>query len=308
MILGSGNTIGFLTRVVLALVVVCASSAAASAQVLLKKDDVPALRGLDEPTEHLGARIPLDLIFQDQHAEKRKLSEFFDGKRPVVLAMVYYRCPVVCPTTINKLGQRLNELELNLGDNYQTLVVSFDPTEGPNDSMKWHAVSTSGYARKGVSDELVEKSWTFLTSSDPQTPRALADALGFTYKYLPEANEYSHSTVIFVITPQGKISRYLYGLEFPPKQLKLALVEASGGRVGSTFDRIIMFCFHWDPNTGKYTLAVVRLMRLCGVVTISAVSLLLVRLWLVDRRRRRIALQLAPVSPKSPNPPTPLPA
>lgn len=305
---GAGNTIGYLTRAVLALAVVCAFSAAASAQVLLKKDDVPALSGLDEPTEHLGAKIPLDLVFQDQHTEKRKLSEFFDGKRPVVLAMVYYRCPVVCPTTINKLAQRLNELDLNLGDNFQALVVSFDPTEGPNDSMKWHAVSTSGYARKGVSDELVDKSWTFLTSSDPQTSRALADALGFTYKYMPEANEYSHSTVIFVLTPEGKISRYLYGLEFPPKQLKLSLVEASGGRVGSTFDRIIMFCFHWDPNTGKYTLAVVRLMRLCGLISITAVSVLLVRLWVVDRRRRRIALQAVPPSSKPAVPTTPLTA
>ena len=304
MILVAGNTIGFLTRALLALVVACAFSGEVSAQVLLKKDDVPALKGLDEPTEHLGAKIPLDLVFQDQHAESRKLSEFFDGKRPVVVAMVYYRCPVVCPTTINKIGQRLNELELTLGEHYQTLVVSFDPTEGPNDSMKWHAVSTSGYARKGVSDELIDKSWTFLTSTDPQTSRSLADALGFTYKYLPEANEYSHSTVIFVITPDGKISRYLYGLEFPPKQLKLALVEASGGRVGSTFDRVIMFCFHWDPHTGKYTLAVVRLMRLCGIVTISAVSLLLVRLWLVDRRRRRSATQTLPV-PSAPSVPSP---
>lgn len=286
-------------RLALALVAACAvllSAAAAPAQVLLKKDDVPALKGLDEPTEHLGAKIPLDLKFKDQDAKDRTLAEFFTpgDTRPVVMAMVYYRCPVVCPTTLNKLGQRLNEVELLLGENYKVVVVSFDPTEGPADSAKWHALSTSGYSRKGVTDEKIDQSWTYLTSVNPQTSRSLAEALGFTYKYLPEANEYSHSTVVFVLTPEGKISRYLYGVDFPPNQLKLALVEASGGKVGSTFDRIVMFCFHWDPNTGKYTLAVVRLMRIGGIASIAFLAIVVGRAWVVDRRRRAMHAAVHP--------------
>lgn len=252
----------------------------------------PELQGL-EVVEKLGQKIPLDLEFDAPSGQKVRLADYFgQSHKPVVLAMVYFRCPMQCPLILTRMVRRFNDLDLTIGQQYNVVVVSFDSTEGPDAALKQQLTSFAQYNRDPLPKDL-DRSWAFLTGP-AETSRTLAAAVGFPYKYLSNSNEYSHPAAIFVLTPDGTVSRYLYGVDFPTDRLRLALLEASDGKIGSSWDRFVLWCFHFDPTRGEYVLTAFRVMQAATVVTTLVVGSFLGLMWLRVERRRRSWSNLGP--------------
>ena len=214
---------------------------------------VPARQVGDESVdvvERLGEAVPADLRFYDASQKDVSVKDFLDGKRPVLVSLVYFQCPMLCSLVMKGLVKALNESGLQLGKDYQAITVSFDPKDTPRAA----AEAQRGYLAALASREKAQpQDWPFLTGGEANV-RVLAEALGFKYRYDAPTAQFAHPAVAFVLTPEGRISRYLYGVDFPGRDLRLSLVEASGGRVGTSFDRVLLKCFRYDPGTGRYRL------------------------------------------------------
>lgn len=226
---------------------------------------VSQLKGVNV-VEHLDDQLPLDLKFVDDRGRSVQLRSVFDGLQPVVLTLNYTNCPMLCGLKLRGMIDALSSMSLEPGRDYRIVSVSIDPLESPMQAR----LAKQGYLRefgRGKGD-----GWTFLTGRETEI-RALAAAVGFGYRYVPERREYAHAAVFMVCTPDGRISRYLYGVKFEPKTVQLSLVEAAQGRIGSTFDQVLLFCFHYDPNSGNYAPAAVGLMKTGAAATILAVAL-----------------------------------
>jgi len=233
-------------------------------------------RGI-EIEQRLGAAVPLDLAFVDSDGESVRLGDVVD-ERPVVLSLVYYECPMLCGIVLNELVKSLRAMELELGEDFDALSVSIDPDETP----ELAAANKEGYlTRYGRGDR--GDAWHFLVG-DAEPVAQLADAVGFRYRYDPETDQYAHAAGLFVLTPDGRISRVLYGVEVAPRDLRLALVEASDGRIGDLVDAVTLLCMHYDPTTGKYGFAIMTVIRILGGATVLAIGVYLVR---ALRRERR---------------------
>jgi len=220
-------------------------------------------------TEHLDAPLPLDLRFLDDHGKPVRLGKYFDGKRPVVLSLNYATCPMLCGLQLNGMVDALAGVNLEPGRDYEIVCVSIDPLETPLQARS----AKQSYVRSfGRGTEL---GWSFLTGKAADI-RLLADAVGFEYRYLPERREYAHAAVFMIATPDGRLSRYLYGVRFEPKTVQLSLVEAAEGRIGTTLDRILLFCFHYDAMAGSYAPTAVGLMKVGGAVTVLGVLAFLI--------------------------------
>jgi protein SCO1/2 len=245
------------------------------------------LKGLDV-IERLGEKVPLDLTFYNTLGQEVRLGDyFFRDHRPVVLAMVYFRCPMQCPFMLRQMVRRFNELDLTIGEQYNVVVVSFDPTENHDSARQQASVSMAAYNREVASDPAkLAESWAFLTGP-AQHSATLAKALGFPYRFLPYSGEYSHPAVIFVLTPDGTIARYLYGVDFPTDRLRMSLLEASDGRIGSSWDRFVLWCYHFDPTKGEYVLAAFRVMQIGTVASALVMAVFLGVMWVWVERRRR---------------------
>jgi protein SCO1/2 len=231
-------------------------------------------------TEQLGARVPRDLPFIDSSGRKLLLGERFAG-RPVVLALVYYRCQGLCSLLLGGLAASLQKLEWQLGHELDVVTVSIDPDETP----QLAAASRDGYLKTlGRTGEM--DGWTSLVGPGASID-ALAAAVGFHFQYFEGQRQFSHAAALFVLTPDGRVSRYLYGVEFPPRQLQSAVFEAAGGHVGTSFERVILRCFAWDPASRRYHLFLTRYFRGAGIVLIAAVGGLLAVLWRRDLQRSR---------------------
>lgn len=273
----------------MAAVATAVMAAVAPAQTLLPEVP-PVARGL-EVVEHLGDILPLDLAFTDSEGRAITLREYFDSPttsgaapKPAVVAMVYFRCPVACSTVMIKLTDSLNQLDFTIGKDFNTLLFDFKDEETTIEAAAAKVRYTSGYPR--AKDSAVKAGWQFHTAT-PETNQKLSDAIGFPYRRLDDG-EYSHPICIFVISPQGKISRYVYGYDYDPKMLKMALLEASEGKIARTIgDRFMHLCYRYDPDAGRYTLQAFRLMRIGGVITVLAVGGLIGGLRLNEARRRR---------------------
>jgi len=231
--------------------------------------------GIDQK---LGDSVPLDLTFRDEHGNPVQLARYFTGK-PVVLALVYYSCPMLCTQVLNGLDRSLKLLSLNLGKDYEVVTLSIDPTERPILAEAKQALYTGMYGRPGAAE-----GWHFLTGDEPQIKR-LADAVGYRYAYDPDSKQYAHAAAIMILTPEGKISRYFYGITYPERDLRLGLVEASEGRIGSPVDQILLFCYHYDPHTGKYGLLISRVIQLAGGLTVLVGGIFLILLFRGERAR-----------------------
>lgn len=231
--------------------------------------------------QRLGDPIPLDLQFRDEENREVTLRRYF-GKKPVVLALVYYQCPLLCTVVLNGLESSLRALELTVGQEFEVVTVSFDARERAPLAAAKKATILRSYARSGAGE-----GWHFLTGDQPSID-ALTRAVGFRYVYDAKHDQFAHPAGIVVATPDGRIARYFYGADYPPRDLRLGLVEASEGKIGSPVDQFLLLCFHYDPQTGKYTAAIWKTMRLAGVGTVLvmaiAISLALVR----ERRRRSV--------------------
>jgi len=210
--------------------------------------------------QRLNEQIPPDLAFRDETGQSVRLGDYF-GDRPMILNLVYYKCPMLCSEVLSGLTSALKPMKLDVGKDFEVLTVSFDPRETPPDAAAASAEYLKRYGRPGAA-----RGWHFLTGPQ-ESIDSLTKAAGFEYQYDKEAGQFAHSTAIVVLTPGGKISQYYYGVEFPPKDLRLALVEASQNKIGNVVDQILLYCYHYDPSAGKYNLMIFRVLRLAGVAT-----------------------------------------
>ncbi len=240
--------------------------------------DVNSLDGVGVD-EQLNAQLPLDLQFRDSRGRTIQLNTLFDEKRPVILSLNYADCPMLCQLQLNGLVEGLREMKWDAGDQFQVVSISIDPLETPQRARQTKQRYVKAYGRPRTAD-----GWHFLTG-DEASIKAIADAVGFRYKYVPQRKEYAHAAVVMACTPTGRVSRYLYGVVYPPQTLRLALVEASEGKVGSTLDRVLLFCFHYDAEAGRYAPVARQLMKLAAGVTLATILVGLIPSWL--RRRRK---------------------
>jgi protein SCO1 len=229
--------------------------------------------------EKLGADLPLDARFTDWRGRPWRLGQAFDGKKPVVIALVYYDCPMLCGLMLSGLAKSMRENGLVLGKDYEAVAISFDPVERPGLA----AERRRGYLQSMAIEDKTSEAWPFVVGEAAES-RRVSDALGFYYRYDEVSGEWAHMAAIFVATPQGKVSRYLYGIEYPPKDLRLSLVEAAGGKVGTSFDRFLLTCFRYDPASRKYEPYAFGIMRAGGLATLLALGGLIGRLVWRERR------------------------
>jgi protein SCO1 len=221
----------------------------------------PALEGIGID-QKLDQQLPLDLTFRDEAGKKVRLGDYF-GDRPVIVTLAYYHCPMLCPMVLDGVVRSLRPLSLTLGQDFRAVTVSIDPSETPEQAAakKQHVVSE--YGRDGAAED-----WHFLVG-DEAAVRTLADAIGFHYRYDAASQQFAHAAGMVVATPQAKISRVLYGIDFTPRDARLALVEASAGKIGTVADQILLFCYHYDAATGRYTTAAMTSLRIAGLVTVA---------------------------------------
>jgi len=239
--------------------------------------------GLDQ---RLGERVPLDLTFRDESGAPVVLGSLFRG-RPVVLNLVYYKCPMLCTLVLNGLLSAMKALPFDVGREFDVITVSFDPRDTPEMAAQKKAAYLEQYRRPGAAE-----GWHFLTG-DAASIERLAGAVGFRYRYDPERQEFAHAAGIEVLTPQGVLARYFFGVEFSPRDLKFGLMEAADNRIGSPIDQLLLFCYHYDPSTGRYGAIVLEGIRAGGVLTLLALGGFIV--WALRRERAgRDAVALAP--------------
>lgn len=231
--------------------------------------------------EHLNAQLPLDVRLRDSSGRDVRLGDYFTARKPVLINLAYYRCPMLCNLVSNAVVNGLRGVAWTPGDQYEILTVSIDPRETAQDAAARRVRVADQFGRASGAN-----GWHF-TVGDEGEVRRLADALGFGYRFDARQNQYAHPAVIFLATPSGRVARYLYGISFPTNDLRLGLIEASEGRSISTVDRVLMFCFHYDPQDRKYVLVAKQVMKLGGGVTVLFLGGGLLALWLRELRRNR---------------------
>jgi protein SCO1 len=222
--------------------------------------------------QKLNAQVPLDLTFRDETGKSVRLGDYL-GKKPVILSLVYYRCPMLCNELLIGLESTLKVLKFDVGKEFDVLTVSFDPKDTPEIATSKKAEILNRYKRAGAAE-----GWHFLTGAQ-ESITALTQAVGFQYQYDSKSGQFAHNTAIMVLTPEGKIAQYYYGVEFPPKDLRLALIQASQNKIGNLADQILLYCYHYDPNTGKYSATISRIIQLSGGATILCLSTVLLVLF-----------------------------
>jgi protein SCO1/2 len=236
---------------------------------------IPMLRdvGIDQK---LDTQIPLDTAFVDEGGRAVTLRQFF-GRKPVVLVLAYYECPMLCTLVLNGVVGSLEGVKFDAGRDFEVVVVSFDPGETPAMAAGKRAQFLKRYGRSGT-DEGIH----FLTGRE-ESIQALTQAVGFKYAYDPAIDQYAHTAVMTILTPEGRVSRYLFGIEFAPRDVQLGLVEAADRRIGTVVDDVLLFCYHYDPETGTYGFAIMNLVRAGGILTVGGLAAFI----LVTLRRER---------------------
>jgi protein SCO1/2 len=233
--------------------------------------------------QHLDDQIPPDLTFRDEAGKSVRLGDYF-GKKPLILNLVYYQCPMLCGEVLSGLESALRVLKFDVGKEFDVLTVSFDPKETPEMATAKKAEMLKRYSRAGAAE-----GWHFLTG--PQVSiDALTKAAGFDYEYDPKTGQFAHATAIMVLTPDGKIAQYYYGVEFAPKDLRLGLVQASQNKIGSVVDEVLLYCYHYNPDTGKYSAIISRILKIAAGATIFMLGTFLIvmfRLGSTSERKQR---------------------
>ncbi|HEX7486072.1 MAG TPA: SCO family protein [Vicinamibacterales bacterium] len=227
--------------------------------------------------QNLGVQVPLDLPFRDETGRAVQLSQYFTG-RPMILALVYYECPMLCVQALNGLVRSLKVLALEPGRDYGIVTVSFNPEETPAQAAAKKDEYVGRLKRAGAAD-----AWHFLTGTEASI-RLLTDTVGFHYVYDAETKQFAHPTGMIVLTPEGKTSKYVFGIDYGPRDIRLALVEASDHKVGTPVDRLMLYCYHYDPATGKYGLVLMNVLRLAGAMTVAMIGGFIL---LMRRREKR---------------------
>jgi protein SCO1/2 len=229
--------------------------------------------------QNIDQRVPLDTAFRDEAGATVHLGDYF-GKKPVVMVFAYYDCPMLCTQVISGLSSALGVMSLNPGKDFEIVTVSFNPRDTPASATAKKAVYLERYRRPGAAE-----GWHFLTGDQLEIDR-LTKAAGFRYAWDAETKQYAHPSGVIVLTPDGRLSKYLFGIEYGPRDLRLGIVEASAGKVGTPVDALLLYCYHYDPMTGRYGLVIMRAVRIAGAATVLAIGAFIV---VMVRRERRSA-------------------
>ena len=231
-------------------------------------------------TEHLGTQLNLDLKFKNEQGEQVSLSQYFHG-RPVLMAIVYYSCPNICNLQLNGFLADLKAHEWTIGREFQFVLVSMEPKEAPEQARIKKAEFLASYGRPGA-----EKGWHFLTGNS-ESIGAIAGQVGFRYRWDEAGQQWAHQAAAYFISPKGKLTRYLYGIQLPPADFRLAMLEASDGKIGDVIDKVVMFCFKYDPSRRTYAFYAWNFMRGAGALTLFVLGVFLFRFWNRERRKKR---------------------
>jgi protein SCO1/2 len=231
--------------------------------------DLLNMKGVDRPSaltgvtieQRLNSQLPLDATFRDEYGQTVTLGKYF-GKRPVVLALVYYECPMLCTQILNGMTRAAKVLTFKPGQDYDIVAISFDARERPEQALLKKKTYMRDYGHPETAN-----GWHFLTG-DPDSIKRVTDAVGFKYKWDVYTATFAHASAIYILTPEGKLSKYFYGIEYSPKEMRLGLVDASEHRIGNAVDQILLFCYHFDPTSGKYTFAAMAVLRAAGAATV----------------------------------------
>jgi protein SCO1/2 len=232
--------------------------------------------GIDQK---LDSQVPLDAVFQDEFGRSVPLSTYFRSGKPVLLALVYYQCPMLCTQILNGVERSLKAVSFNPGRDFEVVAVSFDPSDTPELAAQKKANHLKRYGRPDTAN-----GWHFLTGTEPEI-RKVTEAVGFRYRWDEATRQFAHASGIMILTPQGKVSRYFYGVEYAPRDVRLGLVEASNNRIGSAADKILLFCYHYDPGTGKYGAVAMNMVRFAGAAFALIAGGMLLMAWRRDFRR-----------------------
>jgi protein SCO1/2 len=240
-----------------------------SALVAYGQEDIINMKGVDRPSplkkvgidQKLNSQVPLSLKFKDETGKTVRLGDFF-GKRPVILAPVYYECPMLCTQILNGLVRSLKAVTFNPGQEFEVVVFSFDARDTTALAAAKKDSYLKRYDRAGTA-----AGWHFLTG-DPDAIKELTSAIGFRFVWDPHTTQFAHASAVMVVTPEGRVSKYYYGIEYAPKDIRLGLIEAAQNKIGTPVDQLLLFCYHWDPTTGKYTATAMSLLRVAGGATV----------------------------------------
>ena len=230
--------------------------------------------------QKIGASLPLDLEFNDESGTPVRLGSYF-GDKPVILTLVYYDCPMLCTEVLNGLNRSLAPLNYSIGEEFEVVTVSFDPRETPTLASQKKAVYTQRYGRPGT-----KEGWHFLTGDAPAID-ALTETVGFNYVYDEAEGQFVHGSAIMIVSPKGTVSHYFFGIEYPSEDIRLAVIESSEEKLGNVFDQIMLYCFNYDPEQGRYGVAIMNAMRVAGLVTLLAMGSFMVVMIRRDRRRKQ---------------------
>lgn len=242
-------------------------------------EPVPELEGIGIE-QKLESEIPLDLVFVDETGKPVQLRQLF-GDRPVLLTLVYYECPMLCTMILNGVLKTIKALSFDVGDEFDIVTISFDPRETSDLAAGKKGIYLKKYARDGA-----ETGWHFLTG-DEQAIRNLTDAVGFHYKFDPNTSQFIHASGIILLTPTGKISKYFYGIEYSPRDLRLGIIEAAENKIGTFADQVLLYCYHYDPSTGKYGVAIMNIIRVLGSATVICLGSFMFVMLRRDKRQKQ---------------------
>jgi protein SCO1/2 len=229
-------------------------------------------------SQNLNTQVPPDLAFRDENGNPVRIGDFF-GKKPIVLSLVYFDCPALCTEVLNGELRTMKAISLDLGKDFEAVTVSFEPKDTPALAKAKRDVYAGQYGRPNAAEH-----WHFLTG-DQSSIDALTNAVGFHYAYDPSIRQYAHAAAIMVLTPEGRIDRYFYGVVYPGLDVRLGLVEASEGKIGTVTDHAILYCYQYDPMTGKYGVIVIRVLRAAGGLTVLILGIFMALMFLRERKR-----------------------
>lgn len=254
------------------------SGVASAASSVVPSSEMPGVLKSVGYDQRIGEKVPLDVPWRDEHGRAVTLGDYLNGKKPAVLVMAYYHCPMLCDLVLQGVETGLKPLSLDPGREFDVIVAGIDPQETPALAAAKKKEILARYARPGT-----ENGWHFLTGPRDSIAR-LTQSVGFRYVYDPQRNQFAHAAGMVILTSEGRVSRYLLGVEFPARDIRLGLVESGHGKLGTVVDQVLLYCFHYDPLVGRYSAVTLNIMRLSAVVTVVALALFVVFL-----RRRETA-------------------
>jgi protein SCO1 len=258
--------------------ILLALSGVAAVSTSAQQITTPAILNKVGITQNLNTQIPPDLMFRDETGKSVRIGDFF-GQKPIVLSLVYFDCPALCTEVLNGELRTMKAISLDLGKDFEAVTVSFEPKDTPALAKAKRDVYIGQYGRPGSTDH-----WHFLTG-EQQSIDALTNVAGFHYAYDSSIRQFAHAAAILVLTPEGRIDRYFYGVQYPARDVRLGLVEASAGKIGTLTDQALLYCYQYDPMTGKYGVVVMNLLRAAGGLTVLVLGIFMTMMFLRERKR-----------------------